>query len=105
MFRVLRPGGRFCVSDIVATGELSPPVQDPAGLSVGCVAGAMPEADYLALLGEVGFERVRVAEAKPVALPDDALAPHMEAEEIAAFRASGILLKSVTVFGFKPAAN
>jgi SAM-dependent methyltransferase len=105
MFRVLRPGGRFCVSDIVATGELPLPVQDAAGLYVGCVAGAVSEADYLALLREVGFEGVRVAEAKPVALPDDALAPHMGPEEIAAFRASGILLKSVTVLGSKQTAN
>jgi arsenite methyltransferase len=105
MFRVLRPGGRFCVSDIVATGELAPPVQDAAGLYVGCVAGAMPEADYLYLLGEVGFERVHVAEAKPVALPDDALSPHMDAAELAAFRASGVVIKSVTVIGFKPMAN
>jgi arsenite methyltransferase len=105
MFRVLRPGGRFCVSDIVATGELPAPVQDAAGLYVGCVAGAMPEAHYLALLREVGFERVHVAEAKSVALPDDALAPHMDAAELAAFRASGIVIKSVTVLGFKPAAN
>jgi arsenite methyltransferase len=103
MFRVLRPGGRFCVSDIVATQKLPPAVQDVAGLYVGCVAGAVPEADYLSLLGEVGFERVRVAEAKPIALPDDALAPHMDAEELAAFRASRIALKSVTVLGSKPA--
>jgi arsenite methyltransferase len=103
MFRVLRPGGRFCVSDIVATGELPLQVHDAAGLYVGCVAGALPEADYLALLGDVGFERVRVAEAKPVTLPDDALAPHMDADELAAFRASGIVLKSVTVLGSKPA--
>ena len=105
MFRVLRPGGRFCVSDIVATGELPGPVQDAAGLYVGCVAGAMPEADYLAMLDQVGFERVHIAEAKSVALPDDALAPHMDAAEIAAFRASGVVLKSVTVLGSKPASN
>jgi SAM-dependent methyltransferase len=105
MFRVLQPGGRFCVSDIVATGALPAPAQDAAGLYVGCVAGAAPEADYLALLGEVGFERVRVVEARPVALPDEALAPHMDVEEIAAFRASGVVLKSVTVLGSKPAAN
>jgi ubiquinone/menaquinone biosynthesis C-methylase UbiE len=105
MFRVLRPGGRFCVSDIVATGQLPGPVQDAAGLYVGCVAGAMPEADYLALLAEVGFERVHVAEAKSVAIPDDALAPHMDTAELAAVRASGIVLKSVTVLGSKPAAN
>jgi arsenite methyltransferase len=105
MFRVLRPGGRFCVSDIVATGELPPPVRDAAGLYVGCVAGAMPEADYLALLGRVGFERVHVAEARPIAMPNDALAPQMDAEELAAFRASGVILKSATVLGSKPAAN
>jgi ubiquinone/menaquinone biosynthesis C-methylase UbiE len=105
MFRVLRPGGRFCVSDIVATGELPPPVQDAAGLYVGCVAGAMPEADYLALLSEVGFERMHIAEAKSVGIPDDALAQHMEADEVAAFRASGVVLKSVTVLGSKPTAS
>ena len=105
MFRVLRPGGRFCVSDIVATGELPRPVQDAAGLYVGCVAGAVSEDDYLALLGEVGFERVHIVEAKSVALPDNSLVPQMDAEELAAFRASGIVLKSVTVIGSKPTAN
>jgi arsenite methyltransferase len=105
MFRVLRPGGRFCVSDIVATGELPPPVQDAAGLYVGCVAGAMPEADYLALLSAAGFADVHVAEAKPTSIPDEALAPHMTQEEIAAFRKSRIALKSVTVRGSKPTAS
>jgi hypothetical protein len=65
----------------------------------------VPEADYLSLLGNVGFERVDVVQAKPVALPDDALAPHMAAAELAAFRASGVVLKSVTVLGSKPTAN
>jgi arsenite methyltransferase len=102
MYRVLRPGGRFCVSDIVATGELPKPVREAAGLYVGCVAGAMPEADYLTLLGEAGFRDVRIAEAKPIALPEEALAPHIGAAEIGAFRASGIALKSVTVLGAKP---
>ena len=105
MFRVLRPGGRFCVSDIVATGELP-----RAG--TGCrrplcrlrrrshARGRLPRH------ARSGRLRARaLAEAKPVAMPDDALAPHMEAEEIAAFRASGIVLKSVTVIGSKPTAN
>ena len=103
MFRVLRPGGRFCVSAIVATGELLEGVRNAAGLYVGCIAGAMPEADYLGLLARTGFEGVRVAEARPIALPDEALAPHMGPAEIAAFRASGIALQSVTVLGGKPA--
>ena len=58
MFRVLRPGGRFCVSDIVATGELPEGVRNAAGLYVGCIAGAMPEAEYLGLIDEAGFADV-----------------------------------------------
>ncbi|MGD9507727.1 MAG: arsenite methyltransferase [Geminicoccaceae bacterium] len=101
--RVLRPGGRFCVSDIVATAELPAGVRAAAGLYVGCVAGAIPEVDYLALLAAAGFEDVRIVEPKPIALPDKALAPHMGPAEIAAFRASGVGIKSVTVLGTKPA--
>jgi arsenite methyltransferase len=102
MFRVLRPGGRFCVSDIVATGELPAAVREVAALYVGCVAGAMAETDYLALLGTTGFEDVHVAEAKPIPLSDDVLAGDMSDADIAAFRASGIALTSVTVLGTKP---
>ena len=103
MARVLRPGGRFCVSDIVATGELPEGVRAAAGLYVGCVAGAIPEADYLGLLARVGFEDVAIAAPKPIELPDEALAPYMGPAEIASFRASGVALKSVTVLGTKPA--
>jgi arsenite methyltransferase len=104
MFRVLRPGGRFCVSDIVATGELPATVREVAALYVGCVAGAMPKADYLALLETTGFHDVRVAEAKLIPLADEALAAFMSTSDIAAFRASGVALKSVTVLGAKPAS-
>jgi ubiquinone/menaquinone biosynthesis C-methylase UbiE len=105
MFRVLRPGGRFCVSDIVATGELPAPVREVAALYVGCVAGAMPETNYLGLLEAKGFEAVRIAEARLIDLSDEALAAHMSAADIAAFRASGIALKSVTVLGTRPVVS
>jgi arsenite methyltransferase len=104
MFRVLRPGGRFCVSDIVATGELPAPVREVAALYVGCVAGAMAEDSYLALLETTGFHDVRVAEAKPIPLSDEALSGSMSPADVAAFRASGVTLKSVTVLGTKPAS-
>jgi arsenite methyltransferase len=104
MFWVLRPGGRFCVSDIVATGELPAPVREVAALYVGCVSGAMAEASYLALLETTGFQDVRVAEARSIPLSDEALAGYMSPADIAAFRTSGIALKSVTVLGTRPAA-
>jgi SAM-dependent methyltransferase len=102
MFHVLRPGGRFCVSDIVATDTLPDGVRQAAGLYVGCIAGALPEAEYLALIKAAGFEDIRLAKEQPIALPDEALSPHMSGEEIAAFRTSSVELKSVTVLANKP---
>ncbi len=54
-FRVLRPGGRFAVSDIVTRRELPAEVRRSMELWAGCVAGALSEADFLGLLGEAGF--------------------------------------------------
>src|SRR5580658_8253641 len=90
MFRALRPGGRFCVSDIVATGQLPQGVREAAGLYVGCVAGALPEPEYLALIDAAGFRGVRKAKEQAIVLPGEALSPHMSGDEIAAFRASGV---------------
>jgi arsenite methyltransferase len=54
-FRVLRPGGRFAVSDVVLRGELPTAVRESVALFTGCVAGALEESEYLALLQEAGF--------------------------------------------------
>jgi arsenite methyltransferase len=59
-FRVLKPGGRFAVSDIVLRGELPPPVRRNLELWVGCVAGALEEGEYRDLLRRVGFDAVDV---------------------------------------------
>jgi SAM-dependent methyltransferase len=101
-FRVLEPGGHFCVSDIIATGPLPEGIRRAAALYVGCIAGAMPETDYLATIREAGFGDVRIVERKPVALPDEVLLEHLSDAELAAFRASGVGLLSVTVLGAKP---
>jgi ubiquinone/menaquinone biosynthesis C-methylase UbiE len=55
-FRVLKPGGRFAVSDVVVRGDVPPEVKKNMELWIGCVAGALEEAEFLSLLAEVGFE-------------------------------------------------
>jgi ubiquinone/menaquinone biosynthesis C-methylase UbiE len=55
-FRVLKPGGRFAVSDVVVRGEVPAAVRRSMELWVGCVAGALEEGEFKALLAEVGFE-------------------------------------------------
>lgn len=55
-FRVLKPGGRFAVSDVVVRGETPPEVRRNMELWIGCVAGALEEQEFLRLLAEVGFQ-------------------------------------------------
>jgi SAM-dependent methyltransferase len=59
-FRVLKPGGRFAVSDVVFRGEVPDSVKRSVELWIGCVAGALQETDYRNLLAEVGFEAIEV---------------------------------------------
>jgi ubiquinone/menaquinone biosynthesis C-methylase UbiE len=59
-FRVLKPGGRFAVSDVVVRGEVSPAIRRSVELWIGCVAGALEESEYRAKLAKAGFEAVDV---------------------------------------------
>jgi arsenite methyltransferase len=59
-FRVLKPGGRFAVSDVVVQGELPADVKQSMELWVGCVAGALSDAEFLSLLGNAGFDDASV---------------------------------------------
>lgn len=57
-FRVLKPGGRFAVSDVVVRGEVPAAIRRNVELWIGCVAGALEEEEYRAKLGKVGFEDI-----------------------------------------------
>jgi SAM-dependent methyltransferase len=59
-FRVLKPGGRLAVSDVIVRGEMSPALRRDMELWVGCIAGALDETDYKAKLGAAGFQDVEV---------------------------------------------
>ncbi len=102
IFRVLRPGGRFCISDIVSTGPLPEGVREAAELYAGCVAGALPKDEYLRVTEAAGFTDGTVAKERALTLPDEVLRPHLSGEHVAAFRASGAGLLSGTVVGTKP---
>jgi SAM-dependent methyltransferase len=102
MFRALRPGGHFCVSDIVSRGELPAAVRGVAELHAGCVAGAIDREAYVRMLEDAGFAEVRVVEEKIVDVPDDALEGIVDLDVVRAYRESGGALLSVTVVGWKP---
>ncbi len=104
MFRILKPGGHFSVSDVVLRGELPEGLRNDAEMYAGCVSGAIQMDIYLQLLHDVGFTMITVQKQKLVELPDDILATYLTRDEIIAMRdgATGIL--SITVYGEKPTA-
>jgi arsenite methyltransferase len=59
-FRVLKPGGRFAVSDVVVRGEMPPEIRRSVELWVGCLSGALEESDYVRRLQSAGFEEVSI---------------------------------------------
>ena len=78
-FRVLRPGGHVCVSDVVSRGDLPASVRASAELYAGCVAGALDREVYLGIVAEAGFEDVEVVAERPIDLPEGLLPEGTEA--------------------------
>ena len=77
-FRVLKPGGRFAVSDVVTRGEISPEIRQSILLWVGCVAGALEENEYRGKLAGAGFEQIEVEPTRiyrTAEMPRDPLPP------------------------------
>jgi arsenite methyltransferase len=70
-FRVLKPGGRFAVSDVVVRGHVPAGIKKSLELWAGCVAGALSEKDYLEKLAKAGFDQISI-EATRVYNIDDA---------------------------------
>jgi len=101
-YRVLKPGGHFSISDIVLVGELPQGLQEDATMYAGCVSGAIQKDDYLAIIGEIGFTNIQVQKQRPITLPDELLGKYLSADAIAAFKASGTGIFSVTVYAEKP---
>ena len=99
--RVLKPGGHFSISDIVLVGELPAKIREAAEMYAGCVAGAIQKSEYLGMIESSGFKTITLQKEKPIIVPDDILAQYLSEEEIAAFKASGTGIYSVTVFAEK----
>lgn len=102
IFRVLKPGGHFSISDIVLEGDLPEAVVKDAEMYAGCVSGAIQKSDYLRYIEEAGFVNITLQKEKAILLPDDILDKKLSAEELAAFRNGETGIFSITVFAQKP---
>lgn len=104
IFRVLKPGGHFSISDIVLEGQLPEAIRTAAEMYAGCVSGAIQKQVYMELIEQNGFVNVVVQKDKAIIVPDDILSNYLSAEEIDAFKLSGVGIRSITVYAEKPLA-
>ncbi|MFD0976936.1 arsenite methyltransferase [Salinimicrobium gaetbulicola] len=102
IFRVLKPGGHFSISDIVLSGELPKKLQEDAEMYAGCVSGAIQKDDYMEMIVKTGFENISIQKEKPIELPEDILSKYLNEDEVRAFKLGETGIFSVTVFAQKP---
>jgi SAM-dependent methyltransferase len=102
IFRVLKPGAHFSISDIVLDGELPAKWKEVAELYAGCVSGAIQKEDYLSKIEAAGFKNIVIQKEKPIMLPENVMNEYLSPEEIVSFKASGTNITSITVYGEKP---
>ncbi len=104
IFRALKPGGHFSISDIVLIGQLPEAIRKTAEMYSGCVSGAIQKQTYMELIELNGFKNITIQKEKVIIVPDDILSAYLSAEEIDQFKKSGTGIFSITVYAEKPAA-
>jgi len=105
MFRVLKAGGHFSVSDVVLKGDLPGNLKNDAEMYAGCVSGAIQLDDYMNIIHQSGFVEVSNQKEKLVVLPNEILTKYLSAKEIEAYNKGEFGIFSVTVYGQKPCCD
>jgi SAM-dependent methyltransferase len=101
IFRVLKAGGHFSISDIVLVGCLPEKIRSAAEMYAGCVASAIDKNEYLDYIRQAGFQNITVQKDKPIIVPDDILKNYLTGEEIAIYKTNPTIIRSITVYAEK----
>lgn len=102
IYRVLKPGAHFCVSDVVLKGVFPKEFTDNAAMYAGCIASAIQREDYLAEIEKAGFEDIKIERTKTVIIPDDVLNEHLDEATIQKYKTGNVGIYSITVTGNRP---
>ncbi|HVS94125.1 MAG TPA: arsenite methyltransferase [Mucilaginibacter sp.] len=102
IYRVLKQGGHFSISDVVLVGDLPHQLKNAAEMYAGCISGAVQKDVYLELIRTNGFKDVTVQKEKPITIPDDILSNYLGENELKAYKAGQTGIFSITVYAEKP---
>lgn len=101
VYRILKPGGHFSISDIVLNGELPEKIKNVAEMYAGCVASAIQKETYLDSINRAGFTNISLQKQKRITIPDDILHNYLNDDEIALYKQNPDIIESITVYAQK----
>lgn len=101
IYRVLKPGGHFCISDVVLNGVFPKEFTDNAAMYAGCIASAIQREDYLCEIEKADFKNIRIERTKTVLIPDEVLHEHLNEDTIQKYKSGNVGIYSITVTGQK----
>lgn len=102
IYRVLKPGGHFSISDVVLQGNLPEQLRNAAEMYAGCVSGAIQKETYLELIKINGFSNMKIQKEKAIIIPDDILSNYLSPTEIEEFKSGETGIFSISVYAEKP---
>lgn len=101
IYRVLKTGGHFSISDIVLQGELPESIRKAGEMYAGCVSGAIEKEKYLNIIRNTGFKNIDIQSEKGIIIPDDILSKYLNPAEIENYKQSKNRIVSITVYAEK----
>lgn len=101
IYRVMKPGGHFSVSDIVVNGELPEKIRKAAAMYAGCISGAVSQNEYLQVIEDAGFKNVQVQKETVYNVHDSVILDYITVDELKQFKASGTKIVSINVYAEK----
>ena len=101
IYRVLKPGAHFCISDIVVQGTIPAELKKSAEMYAGCVTGAVQKEEYLGIISSTGFSNIEIKKTKTIELPDELLKNYLSPEGIKEYKENLTGIFSITVTGTK----
>ncbi len=101
VFRTLKTGGHFSISDIVYVGSLPNGILEVAELYSGCVSGASEKGEYLGIIKSAGFKNIQIKKERKIDLPEDLLLKYLNQNELNKYKQSGSGIYSITIYADK----
>ncbi|MBN1633992.1 MAG: arsenite methyltransferase [Ignavibacteria bacterium] len=101
IYRILKPGGHFSVSDIVTTGELPESIKKVVELYAGCVSGATTKDEYIKIIEKTGFKIIKIQKERIIEIPNYIYLKYISKEELTEIKKTGLKILSINVYAEK----